>query len=181
VTSVPASLRNPTTRIGGSSIRRRWNPRNPRPRATRPDKRTLLREAEEKLNKTRDPKEIFDSLYVIEASMSYFFMQAELGKHSGARKPEEIRQDYRDAAQLASLAAPFRHSRLTAVKILGDPNNPVHFRDDATAEELRAEIMKRLEILISAGLIDLAALPVPSDGIVKGPKPGVDQSGLHGT
>ena len=53
--------------------------------------------------------------------MSYFFMQAELGKHSGARKPEEIRQDYRDAAQLATLAAPFRHSRLTAVKIAGDP------------------------------------------------------------
>jgi predicted butyrate kinase (DUF1464 family) len=32
-------------------------------------------------------------------------------------------------------------------------------RDDAAAAELRAELMKRLEILMSAGLIDLAALP----------------------
>jgi hypothetical protein len=110
--------------------------------------------------------------------MSYFFMQAELGKHSGARKPEEIRQDYRDAAQLATLAAPFRHSRLTAVKIAGDPNSPVRFRDDATADELRAEIMKRLKILVSAGLIDLNALPVPAGGIANQSIPGVDQSAI---
>ena len=107
------------------------------------------------------------SLYVIEASMSYFFMQAELGKHSGARKPEEIRQDYRDAAQLASLAAPFRHSRLTAVKIAGDPNSPLRFRDDATADELRAEIMKRIATLQDAGLIDLQALPAPDGETVR--------------
>jgi hypothetical protein len=66
------------------------------------------------------------------------------------------------------------------VKLAGDPNNPVHFRDDATTDELRAEIMKRLEILTSAGLIDLQALPAPSDGIVKRRKRGVDQSGING-
>ncbi len=87
---------------------------------------------------------------------------------------------YRDAAHLAVLAAPFRHSKLTATKKLGDPNNPVHFRDDATADELRAEIMKRLEILTSAGLIDLQALPAPSDGIVKRPKRSVDHAGING-
>jgi hypothetical protein len=104
------------------------------------------------------------SLYVIEASMSYFFMQAELGKHSGARKPEEIRQDYRDAAQLAALTA---SSRLTAVKIAGDPNSPLRFRDDATADELRAEIMKRIATLQDAGLIDLQALPAPDGETVR--------------
>ena len=72
-----------------------------------------------------------------------------------------VDQDYRDAAHLAVLAAPFRHSKLTATKILGDPNNPVHFRDDATADELRAEIMKRIAMLQDAGLIDLQALPAP--------------------
>ena len=40
--------------------------------------------------------------------------------------------------------------------------------------------MRRLEILTSAGLIDLQALPAPSDGIVKRPKRGVDQSGING-
>ena len=95
------------------------------------------------------------------------------------RKAEQIDQDYRDAAHLAVLAAPFRHSKLTATKILGDPNNAVHFRDDATVEELRAEIMKRLEILTSAGLIDLQVLPAPAGGIAQ-PAPGVDQSRING-
>ena len=136
------------------------------------------REAEAKQGNLRDPSEMFDTLYMIEAAASYFFRRA-LEPRKG-RKSEQIDQDYRDAAQLAVLAAPFRHSRLSATKILGDPNNPVHFRDDATADELRAEIMKRLEILTSAGLIDLEALPAPSDGMVKRPRPGVDQSGING-
>jgi hypothetical protein len=55
-------------------------------------------------------------------------------------------------------------------------NNPLPFRDDATADEPRAELMKRLEILTSAGLIDLQALPAPSDGIVKRPKRSVDHA-----
>ena len=45
------------------------------------------------------------------------------------------------------------------VKLAGDPSNPVRFKDDATADELRAEIMTRLEILVEAGVIDLTALP----------------------
>lgn len=66
---------------------------------------------------------------------------------------------------MANLAVPYRHSRLSAMKLAGDPNNPARFKDDATADELRAELMKRLEILTSAGLIDLKALPVPGGGI----------------
>jgi hypothetical protein len=65
---------------------------------------------------------------------------------------------------LAALVAPYRHARLSAVKLAGDPNNPARFRDDATAGELRVEIMQRLRILVSAGLIDLKALPVPDGG-----------------
>ncbi|MGC1352075.1 MAG: hypothetical protein WA858_20245, partial [Xanthobacteraceae bacterium] len=95
--------------------------------------RTLLREAEAKAGKLRDPSEIFDTLYMIEVAASYFFRRA-LEPRKG-RKVEQIDQDYRDAAHLAVLAAPFRHSKLTATKILGDQNNPVHFRDDATADE----------------------------------------------
>ena len=142
------------------------------------NRRTLLREAEAKAGKLRDPSEMFDTLYMIEASASYFFRRA-LEPRKG-RKAEQIDDDYRYAAQLAALAVPFRHARLSATKILGDPNNPVRFRDDASADELRAEIMKRLEILTSAGLIDLEALPAPSDGTVKRPRPGVDQSRING-
>ncbi len=51
------------------------------------------------------------------------------------------------------------------MKLAGNPNNPVHFRDDATADELRAEIMKRIATLQDAGLIDLKALPPPHGGV----------------
>jgi hypothetical protein len=101
-----------------------------------------------------------DSLYVIEMAMRHFYMRAEMGKNAG-RKEALVDQDYEDAATLAALAAPYRHARLSAVKLAGDQSNPLPFRDDATADELRAELMKRLEILTSAGLIDLAALPAP--------------------
>ena len=72
-----------------------------------------------------------------------------------------------------------RSSRLSAVKLVGDPNNPARFKDDATADELRAEVMRRLMVLQEAGAIDLQALPVPKGGIANQPAPGGDQSGLN--
>ena len=103
---------------------------------------------------------VVDSLYVIEMAMRHFYMRAEMGKNAG-RKEALVDQDYKDAATLAAMAAPYRHARLSAVKLAGDPNNPVRFNDNATADELRAEIMKRIATLQDAGLIDLQALPAP--------------------
>ena len=111
--------------------------------------------------------------------MRHFYIRAEMRKQTND-KPDLIDADYVKAAHLAALAAPFRHARLSAMKLAGDPNSPLRIRDDASADEIRAEIMKRLAVLTSAGLIDLQALPAPSDGIVKRPKPGVDQSVING-
>ena len=86
--------------------------------------------------------------------MQYFFVRAEMRKHTND-KPHLIDADYENAAHLASLVAPYRHARLSAVKLAEDPNNPVRFKDDATADELRAELTKRLRLLVSVGLIDL--------------------------
>jgi hypothetical protein len=66
------------------------------------------------------------------------------------------------------------------MKLAGDPNNPVRFKDDATADELRAEMMKRIAAMRDAGLIDLAALPPPNGGVGNRPPHGVDPSGLNG-
>ena len=66
------------------------------------------------------------------------------------------------------------------MKLAGDRNNPARFKDDATADELRDEVMRRLMVLQEAGAIDLQALPVPKDGITNQGAPGVDQSGLNG-
>ena len=138
----------------------------------------MLREAEKHVgDKYTDA--VLDSLYVIECSMRHFFIRAEMGKNAG-RKEEEIDEDYKQAAALAALVAPYRHARLSAMKLAGDPNNPARFKDDATADELRAELMKRLAVLTSAGLIDVQALPAPKGGIANQPIPGVDQSRING-
>ena len=112
-------------------------------------------------------------------TMRHFYIRAETGKAVG-RSPEQIDDDYRRAAALANLAAPYRHSRLSAVKLAGDPNSPARFKDDATADELRAEIIKRLTALSEAGVLDLTAVPVPEDGIGNRPLPSVDQSDMNG-
>jgi hypothetical protein len=45
----------------------------------------------------------------------------------------------------------------------------VRIKDDATADELRAELMKHLGILIDGGFIDLEALRAPNRGIANQP------------
>ena len=147
------------------------------PPATK-NRRTILKGAEQHVG-AKYVDQVLDSLYVLESAMQYFFVPAEMRKHTND-KPDLIDADYVKAAHLAALVAPYRHARLSAVKLAGDQNNPLPFRDDATADELRAELMKRLEILTSAGLIDLQALPAPSDGIVKRPKRSVDHAGING-
>jgi hypothetical protein len=57
--------------------------------------------------------------------------------------------------------APYRHPRLSAVKVAGDPTSPAHFKYDATAEELRAEIERRINVLQSAGILELRAIEAP--------------------
>ena len=136
--------------------------------------------AEEEVHLAKASNEIpLDNPYVIEMAMRHFYMRAEMGKNAG-RKEALVDQDYKDAATLAALVAPFRHARLSAMKLAGDPNNPARFKDDATADELRAELMKRLRLLVSAGLIDLKALPLPDAGIGHQPVSGVDQAGING-
>jgi hypothetical protein len=82
------------------------------------------------------------------------------GENAG-RDLSQVDADYQRAAHLAALALPYRHPRLSAAKLAGDSHSPAHFKDDATAEELRAEIERRLNILQKAGILELKPLPAP--------------------
>jgi hypothetical protein len=104
--------------------------------------------------------------------MKHFFIRAEMAKETG-QKAEIVDAYYERAAHLAALAAPYRHARLSAMKLAGDPNNPVRFRDDA-------ETMRRIAEMRDAGIIDLTALPPPNGGIGNRPPLGADPSGLNG-
>ena len=58
--------------------------------------------------------------------------------------------------------APYRHPRLSAVKLNKDPVDPA-LRQEASLEKLKAEMLKHWERL--APVLDLEALIAPSDGI----------------
>jgi hypothetical protein len=87
-----------------------------RPKGAR-NKRTLLREAEQHVG-SKYVDQVLDSLYVLESSMGHFFIRAEMGKNAG-RKQSEVDADYEKAAHLAALVAPYRHARLSAMKLAG--------------------------------------------------------------
>jgi hypothetical protein len=107
-------------------------------------------------------RQMVDPLHVIETVMRYFYSLAQTGRKANAPL-DEVRKCFREAAQLAALAAPYRHARLSAVKHIDNAEILEGVRANATAEELRAELAKRIAQLRDKGYIDLEALPPPKD------------------
>ena len=90
--------------------------------------------------------------------MQHFYVRAEMGKNA-ARNQSEVDADYEKAA----LVAPYRHTRLSTMKLAGDANNPVRLSEDVSIEELRAQVMKHLTAL--APVLHLEPLLAPAGGI----------------
>jgi hypothetical protein len=137
-----------------------------RPKGSK-NRSTILREAQE-ATVARGPRgheqDFLDSLAVMEEGMRHFYVRAIAAKQT--KQPDKVIDAAMiQAVQIAEKVAPYRHARLSAVKLAGEPNNPMRVWDNATADELRAEIMHHLNVLIEGGLIDLEALPAPKRGI----------------
>ena len=105
--------------------------------------------------------DVADPIEVIERVMRYFFS---LGVHGAKNKApvDEVQRCFNRALHAASIAAPYRHPRLTAVKHLEQGHTLDGIRSDASPEELRAEIAKRVAMLVEKGYVDLEALPRPA-------------------
>jgi hypothetical protein len=76
-------------------------------------------------------------------------------------KPEEVDGSLLKAVDIAKAVAPYRHHRLAAIKLNKDPVDPA-LREEASLEELRAEMKKHWERLVP--VLDLEALMAPADG-----------------
>jgi sulfur carrier protein ThiS len=115
------------------------------------------------------PGEILDCLYVMEHVMDYFFFKAKgmraVGNHDKAERY------YLRALTAAEKIAPYKYARLSAVKVMGDPNAQKDFEDGATLEELKAMVEFHLERV--APMLDLEV--IPKARIANQPV-GVDQS-----
>ena len=76
-----------------------------------------------------------------------------------------VQKCFDKAVHAAAIAAPYRHARLNAVKHIDSGVQVVDgVRSDASLEELRFEIAKRVAILRDKRIVDLDALPPPADG-----------------
>src|ERR1700738_2924630 len=152
-----------------------------RPKGSK-NRSTILREAQGAMvarGLLGHEQDFLDSLAVMEEGMRHFYVRAIAAKQT--KQPDKVIDAAMiQAGQIAEAVAPDGPVGVSAVKLAGDPNNPARFKDDATADELRAEVMRRLMILQEAGAIDLQALPVPKGGIANQGAPGVDQSHLNG-
>jgi cytochrome c-type biogenesis protein CcmH/NrfG len=88
--------------------------------------------------------DVADPIEVIEQVTRYFYAMGVQGVKAKA-PVEEVGKYFTKAVHAASIAAPYRHPRLSAVKHvdgLGQPGSIDGIRADATPEELRAEIAK---------------------------------------
>jgi hypothetical protein len=112
-----------------------------------------------------------DSLHVLEQIMEHFYLRGMALKSKGA-KAELIDASLLQAAAIAEKVAPYRHPRMGPLKIATDPKSDDKIPDDMTADEIRAHFMQRLADMNESGLIDLQALPAPSNRIAN--------SGPHG-
>ena len=123
---------------------------------------TLWREAQALVGDCGLVVNVADPIEVIERVMRYFFS---LGVHGAKNKApvDEVQRCFNRALHAASIAAPYRHPRLTAVKHLEQTDSIDGVRSDASPEELRAEIAKRVVSLAEKGYIDLEALPRPAN------------------
>ena len=126
------------------------------------NKRTLLREAEQKLLSVKR-EDFLDAMVVLEEGMRHFYSRAVQLKSANGN-PKEIDDNLLKAVDIAEKVMPYRHHRLAAIKLDKDPvMGELH--ENASLEELEAEMKKHL--LRLAPILDLEALvaPEPSDGI----------------
>src|ERR1700733_3663595 len=87
---------------------------------------TILREAQETMparSLTGHEQEFLESLHVMEVGMRHFFVKAMTAK-TNKGKPEVVDEKMLQAVAIAEKIAPFRHARLSTMKLAGDPNNP---------------------------------------------------------
>jgi hypothetical protein len=138
--------------------------------------KTVWREAQELVGDGELATDAADPLEVIEEVVRYFYAMGVQGV--GAKAPvDEVQKCFNRALHAASIAAPYRHARLSAVKHIDNADTIDGISANATPEELRAEIAKRIALLRDKGYVDLDALPAPS-GDVTAPEP--DDSELSG-
>ena len=139
------------------------------------NRRTLLREAEQKLHSV-DREDYLDAMVVLEEGMRHFYTRAVMLKTANG-DPKEIDANLIKAVDIAEKVMPYRHHRLAAIKLDKDPVvGEVH--QFASVAELEAEMQKHLQVLLPILDITPVQAAEPSDGVANRDMPeGEDKDG----
>jgi hypothetical protein len=118
------------------------------------NKRTLLREANMREAAARAQVDLThtdlepikaDSLSVMEDAMTFFYYLALKERHHGGdADPKAIRDNLREAVTIAKEVAPYRHARLSSVRVGSDRPNAPFVPDGVTAAELQEELFSMI-------------------------------------
>ena len=118
------------------------------------NKRTLIREANIReaaaraqfdLAVTDDEPIKADSLAVMEEAMTYFYRLAQREKRrNGDADPKTIRDNFREAVNIAKEVPPYRHARLSSVRVASDRTNMPEVPEGMTGQEIRAELFAEI-------------------------------------
>ena len=138
---------------------------------------TRLREHEKRLQKGRaallvgggvDPTIALDSLAVLEETMRHFVFKARALEEEmalRANKGEEadfgaVDKARAEAGRWAKEVAEYRHAKISAVKLAGDPNAPV-LPDNLTIDQLRELIVSDVARLADVLELDAESIRLP--------------------
>jgi hypothetical protein len=103
-----------------------------------------------------------DRLAILEEIMRHFYFKARVLEGLALVEADFKAVDHAmaEAGKWAKEVATFRHARIAAIKLAGDPNEQKI--GEQTLEQLKKSMMEDLERLVDSGVIDLKALPVRS-------------------
>ncbi len=136
-------------------------------------KRILVRDAEAKLmadQRRAKAKSLLttldrlDCLAVMESAMERFFIRAVVAPVNEKQSDADLDR----AVSIAAMIAPYRHARLSAMKLASDSNAPL-IPDNMTLEQLRQDIVS--EVARLGHVLDLPVVREPQ-GIENRPSPG---------
>ena len=86
-----------------------------------------------------------DSLAVMEEAMTFFFgLALKERRRNEDADFKAIRDNLREAVTIAKEVAPYRHPRLSSVKVGSDRTNASHVPDGVTSGELRKELFSMI-------------------------------------
>jgi hypothetical protein len=140
------------------------------------NKRTLFREAQKKAAQAEarlaaakgDEYALADSLSVMDEAMKFFLRLAREERNSAVKAKADY---YISAVSIAEKLAPYRHPRLSSIKVGGDQNHPILVQDGVTAQQVLAEMI--------AQIIESGVVPTQIAGMLEAPR-GVVRRGIDG-